>query len=106
MLNLRELTVGVLGSGESVKEKSECEKIGDIIAPSLSTPKNNSFEPKPNHMRNKLDTDPSPPEFPPKSSEPKKRVNFVSTSTGKVWSGEKVGETNPVPLWVLWKGWS
>ena len=30
-------------SGESVKEKSE--KIGDIIAPPLSTPKNNSFEP-------------------------------------------------------------
>ena len=44
-------------SGKSVREKSEastksdsqpseCEKIGDIIAPPLSTPKNNSFEPK------------------------------------------------------------
>ena len=72
-------------SDESVKEKSECEKIGDIIAPPFSTPKNNSFETKPNHMRNKLDIDPPPPEFPPKSSEPKRRVNFVSTSTGKVW---------------------
>ena len=79
-------------SGESVKEKSECEKIGDIIAPPLSTPKNNSFEPKPNHMRNKLDTDPPPPEFPPKLSESKRRVSFVSTSTGKVWSGERVSE--------------
>ena len=67
-------------SGESVREKSEastkndsqpseCEKIGDIIAPPLSIPKNNSFELKPNHLRNKLDTDPPPPEFPPKSSE-------------------------------------
>ena len=37
-------------SGESVTEKSEVEKIGDILAPPLVTPKNNSFEPKPNHL--------------------------------------------------------
>ena len=75
-----------------MKEKSECEKIGDIIAPPLCIPKNNSFEPKLNHLRNKLDTDPPPLEFPPKSNEFQKRVKFVSTSTGKAWVGEKVGK--------------
>ena len=75
-------------SGESVTEKSEVEKIGDILAPPLVTPKNNSFEPKPNHLRNKLDTDPLPPEFPPKLSDFQKRVTFVSDWTKKTWSGD------------------
>jgi hypothetical protein len=49
------------GSGENVG------KIGDIPKPPKTHHKN-AFVPKPNHLRNRLDTTPAPPVFPPQTN--------------------------------------
>jgi hypothetical protein len=59
----------------------------------------NYFPPKPNHLRNRLDTTPAPPVFPLQTNDSQMPIKFVSTS-GKVFfgkesekaSGEKSGE--------------
>jgi hypothetical protein len=48
------------GSGENEG------KIGDILEPPKTRHKN-AFVPKPNHLRNRLDTTPAPPMFPPQT---------------------------------------
>jgi hypothetical protein len=58
----------------------------------------NDFPPKPNHLRNRLDTTPAPPVFPPPTNDFQKPIKFVSTS-GKVFFGkesEKASEEKPV----------
>jgi hypothetical protein len=58
----------------------------------------NDFPPKPNHLRNRLDTIPAPPVFPPQTNDFQKPIKFVSTS-GKVFFGkesEKASEKKPV----------
>jgi hypothetical protein len=58
----------------------------------------NNFPPKPNHLRNRLDTTPAPPVFPPQTNDFQKPIKFVSTS-GKVFFGkesEKASEEKPV----------
>jgi hypothetical protein len=58
----------------------------------------NDFPPKPNHLRNRLDTTPAPPVFSPQTNDFQKPVNFVRTSR-KVLSGkegEKASEEKPV----------
>jgi hypothetical protein len=58
----------------------------------------NDFPPKPNHLRNRLDTTPAPPMFPPQTNDFQKPIKFVSTS-GKVFFGkesEKSSEEKPV----------
>jgi hypothetical protein len=54
-----------LRSKKVVESSGEAgEKIGDIIAPPKTYHKN-AYAPKPNPLRNKLDTNPDPPIFPP-----------------------------------------
>jgi hypothetical protein len=79
------------GSGENE------EKIGDIPEPPKSHHKN-AFVPKPNHLRNRLETTQAPPVFPPQTDNFQKPIKFKSTS-GNVFFGkesEKSSEEKPV----------
>jgi hypothetical protein len=79
------------GSGENEG------KIGDIPEPPKTHHKN-AFVPKPNHLRNRLDTTPVPPVFPPQTDNFQKPIKFKSTS-GNVFFGkesEKPSEEKPV----------
>jgi hypothetical protein len=65
---------------------------------SLETHHKNAFIPKPNHLRNRLDTTPAPPVFPPQTNDFQKPIKFMST-LGKVFFGkesEKASEEKPV----------
>jgi hypothetical protein len=62
--------------GENSGERDE--KIGDILIPPQTTPKN-KFAPKPNQLLNKLDTSSNPLVFPPKTDNFQKLVRFVSS---------------------------
>jgi hypothetical protein len=58
----------------------------------------NAFVPKSNHLRNRLDTTPAPPVFPPQTNDFQKPIKFVST-LGKVFfvkESEKASEEKPV----------
>jgi hypothetical protein len=73
------------------------EKIGDILAPPKTYNKN-AFAPKPNPLRNKLDTNPDPPIFPRSTDDFQKPIKFKST-LGNVFFGkesEKPSEEKPV----------
>jgi hypothetical protein len=59
------------GSGENIPEPPK-------------THHTNAFPPKPNHLRNQLDTTPAPPMFPPKTNDFQKPIKFVIT-LGKVF---------------------
>jgi hypothetical protein len=63
------------GSGENIPEPPK-------------THNKNDFPPKPNYLRNRLDTTPAPPVFPPKTNDFQKSIKFVSTS-GKVFFGKE-----------------
>jgi hypothetical protein len=81
--------------GESSGEGEE--KIGDIRAPPKTYHKN-AYDPKPNPLLNKLDTNPDPPIFPHSTNDFQKLIQFISTS-GKVFFGkesEKPSEEKPV----------
>jgi hypothetical protein len=54
------------------------EKVGEIPIPPQNTHKN-KFEPKHNHLRNKLDKTPDPPIFPHPTNDFQKPMRFVST---------------------------
>jgi hypothetical protein len=72
------------GSGENIPEQPK-------------THHKNDFPPKPNHLRNRLDTTPAPPVFPPQTNDFQKPIKFVSTSR-KVFFGkesEKASEEKP-----------
>jgi hypothetical protein len=61
-------------------------------------PPKNDFSPKPNHLRNRLDTTSAPPVFPPQTNDFQNPIKFVSTSW-KVFFGkesEKASEEKPV----------
>jgi hypothetical protein len=66
------------------------EKIGDIQTPPKTFDKND-YAPKPNPLKNKLDTTPDPPIFPHSTSDFQKPVKFVSSKESVV--GEKKGES-------------
>jgi hypothetical protein len=79
------------GSGENEG------KIGDIPEPPKPHHKN-AFDPKPNYLRNRLDTTPAPPVFPPQTDNFQKPIKFKSTLR-KVFFGkesEKLSEGKPV----------
>jgi hypothetical protein len=63
------------------------EKIGDILA-SPKTYHKNTFAPKPNPLRNKLDTNPDPPIFPHSTDDFQKPIKFKST-LGNVFFGKE-----------------
>jgi hypothetical protein len=73
------------------------EMIGDILAPPKTYHKN-TFAPKPNPLRNKLDTNPDPPIFPHSIDDFQKPIKFKST-LGNVFFGkerEKPNEEKPI----------
>jgi hypothetical protein len=73
-------------------------KIRDIPEPPKTHHKN-SFLPKPNHLRNRLDTTPAPPVFPPQTDNFQKPIKFKS-DLGNEFSGkkgEKLSEEKPEP---------
>jgi hypothetical protein len=80
---------------------------GENILDPPKTHHKNDFPHKPNHLRNRLDTTPAPPVFPPQTNNFQKPIKFVRT-LGKVFfgkesekaseekSGEKPSEEKPV----------
>jgi hypothetical protein len=84
--------------GEGLGANKVGEGSGENILEPPKTNHKNDFPPKPNHLRNQLDTTPAPPVFPPQTNDFQKPIKFVSTS-GKVFSGkesEKASEEKPV----------
>jgi hypothetical protein len=69
------------GSGENEG------KIGDIPEPPKTHHKN-AFVPKPNHLRNRLDTTLAPPVFPPQTDNFQKPIKFKS-DLGNEFFGKK-----------------
>jgi hypothetical protein len=62
-------------------------KIVDIPEPPKTHHKN-AFVPKPNHLRNRLDTTPAPPVFPPQTDNFQKPIKFKS-DLGNVFFGKE-----------------
>jgi DNA repair exonuclease SbcCD ATPase subunit len=63
-------------------------KVGEVSCENIPEPPKthhkNAFVPKPNHLRNRLDTTPAQPVFPPQTDDFQKPIKFMSTS-GKVF---------------------
>jgi hypothetical protein len=70
----------------------EANKVGEGSGENIPEPPKthhkNDFPPKPNHLRNRLDTTPAPPVFPTPTNDLQKPIKFVSTS-GKVFFGKE-----------------
>jgi hypothetical protein len=84
--------------GEGLGANKVGEGSGENIPEPPKTHHKNDFPPKPNHLRNRLDTTPAPPMFPLQTNDFQKPIKFVSTS-GKVFFGkesEKASEEKPV----------
>jgi hypothetical protein len=93
--------------GEGLGANKVGEGSGENIPEPPKTHHKNDFPPKLNHLRNRQDTTPAPPVFPPQTNDFQKPIKFVSTS-GKVFfgkesekaseekSGEKPSEEKPV----------
>jgi hypothetical protein len=84
--------------GEGLRANKVGEGSGENIPKPPKTHNKNDFPPKPNHLRNRLDTTPAPPVFSPQTNGFQKPIKFVSTS-GKVFFGkesEKASEEKPV----------
>jgi hypothetical protein len=88
-----------LGSDKVGESSGENEgKIDDIPEPPKTHHKN-AYAPKPNPLRNRLDTTPTPPVFPPQTNDFQKPIKFKS-DMGNVFfgkKGEKPSEENPRP---------
>jgi hypothetical protein len=91
--------------GEALGEKKVGEgggenegKIGDIPKPPKTHHKN-AFVPKSNHLRNRLDTNPAPPVFPPQIDNFQKPIKFKSVLGNEFFGkeGEKPSEEKPEP---------
>jgi hypothetical protein len=83
------------------------EGSGENIPEPPKTHHKNDFPPKPNHLKNRLDTTPAPPVFPPQTNDFQNPIKFVSTSgivffgkesekASEEKSGEKPSEEKPV----------
>jgi hypothetical protein len=85
-------------NGEGLGANKIGEGSGENIPEPPKTHHKNDFPPRPNHLRNRLDTTPAPPVFPPQTNDFQKPIKFVSTSR-KVFFGkesEKASEEKPV----------
>jgi hypothetical protein len=72
-----------------VRDLGQTRLVGEVEKTFQSHQKpTNDFPPKPNHLRNRLDTTPAPLVFPPQTNELQKPIKFVSTS-GKVFFGKE-----------------
>jgi hypothetical protein len=74
--------------GEGLGANKVSEGSGENIPEPPKTHYKNDFPPKPNHLRNRLDTTPAPPVFPPQTNDFQKPNKFVRTS-GKVFFGKE-----------------
>jgi hypothetical protein len=74
--------------GEGLRANKVGEGSGENIPEPPKTHHKNDFPPKPNHLRNRLDTTPAPPVFPTHTNDLQKPINFVSTS-GKLFFGKE-----------------
>jgi hypothetical protein len=93
--------------GEGLGANKVGEGSGENMPEPPKTHHKNDFPHKPNHLRNRLDTTPAPPMFPPQTNDFQKPIKFVNTS-GKVFfgkesekaseekSGEKPSEGKPI----------
>jgi hypothetical protein len=84
--------------GEGLGANKVGEGSGENIPEPPKTHHKNDFPPKPNHLRNRLDTTPAPPVFPTPTNDLQKPIKFVSTS-GRVFfrkESEKASEGKPV----------
>jgi hypothetical protein len=84
--------------GEGLGVNKVVEGSGENIPEPPRTHHKNDFPPKPNHLRNRLDTTPASPVFPRQTNDFQKPIKFVSTSE-KVFFGkesEKASEEKPV----------
>jgi hypothetical protein len=88
------LGANMVGEGSGENEG----KIGDIPEPPKTHHKN-AFVPKPNHIRNRLDTTPAPPVFPPQTDNFQKPIKFKSDLGNEFFGkkGEKLSEEKPKP---------
>jgi hypothetical protein len=75
-------------NGEGLGANKVGEGSGENIPEPPKTHHKNDFPPKPNHLRNRLDTTPDPPVFPPQTNDFQKPIKFVSTSR-KVFFGKE-----------------
>jgi hypothetical protein len=83
--------------GEGLGANKVGEGSGENIPEPPKTHHKNAFPPKSNHLRNRLDTTPALPVFPPQTNDFQKPIKFVST-LGKVFFGkesEKASEEKP-----------
>jgi hypothetical protein len=74
--------------GEGLGANKVGEGSGENISEPPKTHHKNDFPPKPYHLRNRLDTTPAPPVFPPQTNDFQKPIKFVSTSE-KVFFGKE-----------------
>jgi hypothetical protein len=74
--------------GEGLGANKVGEGSGENIPEPPKTHHKNDFPPKPNYLRNRLDTTPAPPVFPTPTNDLQKPIKFVSTS-GKVFFGKE-----------------
>jgi hypothetical protein len=84
--------------GEGLGANKVGEGSGENIPEPPKTHHKNDFPPKPNHLRNRLDTTPAPPVFPTPTNDLQNPIKFVSTS-GKVFFGKEsdmASEEKPV----------
>jgi hypothetical protein len=84
--------------GEGLGANKVSERSGENITEPPKTYYKNAFVPKLNHLRNRLDTTPAPPVFPPQTNNFQKPIKFISTLE-KVFFGkesEKASEEKPV----------
>jgi hypothetical protein len=81
-----------VGEGGGENER----KIGDIPEPPKTHHKN-AFVPKPSHLRNRLDTPPAPPVFPPQTNNFQEPIKFKSVLRNEFFrkKGEKLSEEKP-----------
>jgi hypothetical protein len=84
--------------GEGLGANKVGEGSGENIPKPPKTHHKNTVPPKPNHLRNRLDTTPAPPVFPPQRNDFQKPIKFMST-LGKVFfrkESEKASGYEPV----------
>jgi hypothetical protein len=72
--------------GDGLRANKVGEGSGENILEPPKTHHKNDFPPKPNHLRNRLDTTPAPPVFPTHTNDLQKPIKFVSTSV--LWERE------------------
>jgi hypothetical protein len=90
--------------GEVFVEKKVGEGSGESDIPEPpKTHRKNAFVPKPNHLRNRLDTTPAPPVFPPQTDNFQKPIKFKSVLGNEFFGkkgekpSEKPSEEKPEP---------